>query len=259
MSTRRNEVKQKLGNGETVFGTWSMLASPTVMTVIGESGVDFGIIDMEHGPMGLETAEKQLFATEASGCTPIVRMGEASDAQILRVLEIGTQCLMVSHVSTAADASRIVSACHYPPNGTRGLSPFTRGHGYSDADLPAKLQKANEEMFVGVLVEGDEGIANLEAIAATPGLDMVYLGIYDMSSTAGRPGELNHPDVVETIRRSAQIIESHGVAAGSVARDHDYLKLLHELGFRFLSYRADSPMLRDGLVEARGWYDELTG
>ena len=255
--TKPNEIKKTLASGGTVFGTWSMLASPSVMTVVAAAGVDFAIIDMEHGPMGLETAEAQLHATESGGCTPIVRMGEASDAQILRVLEIGTQSLMVSHVSTPEDAKRIVDACRYPPDGTRGLSPFTRGHGFSDEDLGAKLARANAEMFVGVLVEGDEGIANLDAIAATPGLDMVYLGIYDMSSAAGLPGQLEHPKVVDTIKDAAARINAHGVAAGSVARDQDYLRLLHDAGFRFLSYRADSPILRDGLVEARGWYEQL--
>jgi 4-hydroxy-2-oxoheptanedioate aldolase len=257
--TQRNELKAKLAGGGTVFGTWSMLASPAVMSVIASSGVDFGIIDMEHGPMGLETAEAQLHATETGGATPIVRLGEASDAQILRVLDIGTQALMVSHVSSAADAKRIVDAVRYPPEGTRGLSPFTRRHDFSDHDLPAKLQRANDEMFVGVLVEGDEGLANLDEIAATPGLDMVYLGIYDMSSAAGMPGQLDHPKVVDAIRDAAKRIDAHGVVAGSVARDRDYLHLLHDAGYRFLSYRADSPILRDGIVTARGWYDELTG
>jgi 4-hydroxy-2-oxoheptanedioate aldolase len=207
--------------------------------------------------MGLETVESELYALEAAGATPVVRLPHASDEEILRALEIGTRAVMMSHVSTAEDAARVVAACQYPPQGTRGLSPFTRIHGYSDAGLPAKLAAANDEMFVGVLVEGEEGLANLDAIAATPGLDMVYLGVYDLSMAAGVPGELDHPKVIETMRDSVGRIEAQGLVAGSVARDREYLGLLWEAGFRFLSYRNDAALLRDALATAEGWYREL--
>ncbi len=255
--TKPNKVKTALKVGKRVFGSWSMLSSPQVVNVMALAGLDFVIIDLEHGPTTYETVEAQLYAVEAEGCTPIVRLGEASDTTILHVLEIGAQAILVSNVTTAADTERIVRAAKYPPTGRRGLSPFTRNHGFSDADLKAKLQYANEEMFVGVLVEGAEGIANLDAIAAVDGLDMVYIGIYDVSQSVGAPGELMHPEVIRVVTDCVQTIEKHGLAAGSVARDRDYLKLLATAGFRFLSYRADSAILRDGLAAARAWYDEL--
>ncbi|MBA3655786.1 MAG: hypothetical protein H0W69_00365 [Gemmatimonadaceae bacterium] len=234
-----------------------MLSSPQVVNVMAQSGLDFLIIDLEHGPTTFETVEAQLYGVEAEGCTPIVRLGEASDTTILHVLEIGAQAILVSHVSTAAEAERIVRAAKYPPTGERGLSPFTRNHGFSDADLKSKLQRANDEMFVGVLVEGPEGIANLDAIASVPGLDLVYIGVYDVSQSVGAPGDLMHPEVVRVVKDCVRIIEGHGLAAGSVGRDRDYLQLLANAGFRFLSYRADSAILRDGLAAARVWYDEL--
>jgi 4-hydroxy-2-oxoheptanedioate aldolase len=252
-----NRLKAKLRAGEHVFGTWSMIASPVVANVLATTGVDFVVIDLEHGPMGLETVESELYAIEAAGATAVVRLPHASDEEILRALEIGTRAVMMSHVSTPAEAARVVAACRYSPEGTRGLSPFTRIHGYSDADLPAKLAAANEEMFVGVLVEGEEGLANLDAIAATPGLDMVYLGVYDLSMAAGVPGELDHPRVVETMRESVGRIEAHRVVAGSVARDRGYLQLLWDAGFRFISYRNDAALLRDALATAHGWYEEV--
>jgi 4-hydroxy-2-oxoheptanedioate aldolase len=255
--TRDNPIKAKLGSGGRAFGTWSMLSSAAVVNVIGEAGVDFVIIDLEHAPTSFETAEAEIYAAEAGGTTPIVRLGESSERAILRALEIGTQCLMVSHVGDAAEATRVVSAAKYPPEGTRGLSPFTRHHGYSDADMAPKLKHANEHLFVGVLVEGPDALANLDAIAATPGLDLVYLGVYDLSATLGVPGELDHPEVVETVRECVARIEAHGAAAGSVARDPAYLQLLVEAGFRFISYRVDCAILRDGLEAARLRYEEL--
>lgn len=252
-----NTLKAKLKAGKNVFGTWSMLSSPSVMNVMAQSGLDFIIIDMEHGPTSFETAEAQLFATESAGCTPIIRLGEGSDPTILRSLEIGTQSLMVSHVSTVAEAERIVRACRYFPEGDRGISPFTRNHGYSDENFKQKTRQANEQMFVGVLIEGEEGINNLASIAAVKGLDMVYLGLYDISQSVGTPGDLLNPKVIKLVKECVKIIGSTGCIAGSVARDREYLSLLMESGFRFLAYRVDSAIIRDGFEAARGWFNEL--
>lgn len=255
--TLPNRIKSELKAGRTVFGTWSNLSSPAAMNVIGQAGLDFVIIDLEHGPTSFETAEMQLYATEASGCTPIIRLGESSDPNILHALDIGVQCLLVSQIATPDEARRIVRASKYFPDGNRGLSPFTRNHGYSDANLGEKLRRANEEMFVGVLVEGEAGVANLEEIAHTPGLDLIYLGIFDISMAVGEPGDVRHPKVIKMVRECVRIIEDGGAAAGSVGPDREYLELLYGAGFRFLSYRVDSAVLREGFETARSWYLEL--
>lgn len=255
--SRTNPLKTRLKAGGRVFGSWSMLSSPSVVNVMGCTGLDFVIIDLEHGPTSFETVEHQLYAVESTGCTPIIRLGEASDFTILRALEVGAQALLVSHVSTADEARRIVHATKYPPEGNRGLSPFTRTHDYSEQDIGAKLHAANEQMLVGVLVEGAEGVRNLDEIAAVAGLDVVYVGVYDVSMSIGVPGDLTHPDVVKVLNETVRVVEGHGKAAGSVARDHDYLRLLVASGFRFLSYRCDSAILRDGLDMARQWFNTI--
>lgn len=253
-----NKLKAKLKSGGKVFGTWSMTNSPVVVNILGSAGLDFVIIDMEHGAMSFETAEQQLYAAEVTGCSPIVRLGEVNDPLILHALEIGTQSVMVSHVSTSEEARTVVRASKYYPEGDRGLSPFTRNHGYSDANMADKLRYANEQMFVGVLVEGKEGLNNLEKICAVPGVDMVYLGIYDISQSVGVHGDVRNPKVIKVVQECVKIINSCGLVAGSVARDRDYLKLLIDSGFRFLSYRVDCAILIEGFETARGWFQELT-
>lgn len=255
--TRINLLKAAFKEGKTVFGTWSMMSSMVAINVIAHSGVDFVIIDLEHGPTSFETVESQLYAAESAGCTPIVRLGCGNEADLLHAMEIGCQSIMVSHVSTPEEAQKIVKACKYPPEGKRGLSPFTRNHGYSDIDLSHKMQRANEEMFVGVLVEGQTGMQNLEKICSTPGLDMVYLGIYDLSSVMGVPGQLTHPKVMDAIQTCVALIRSKGLVAGSVAPNRDYLRMLYDAGFLFISYRADSTILSEGIKMAGSWYREL--
>jgi len=255
--TSENRLKTQLKAGKRVFGTWSMLASASAVNVIGQAGLDFVVIDMEHGPMSFETVERQIYAAESAGCTPIVRLGEGHEPTILHALEVGAQSLLVSHVSTADEARKIVRAAKYYPEGDRGLSPFTRNHGYSTVGLPDKLQKANDQMFIGVLVEGEEGIRNIPEIAAVPGLDMIYLGVYDMAQSAGVAGDIKHPKVIAAVQDSVAKIEKHGLVAGSVASDQEYLKLLFDSGFRFLSYLVDCAILRDGCERARNWYGDL--
>ena len=254
---RKNLLKNKLEAGKRVFGTWSMLGSASVIDTIGHTNLDFVITDMEHGPMSYETVEKQLYAAECNGMSLIVRLGDGNESSILHALEIGAQSIMVSHVSSPEEARRIVSRCLYQPAGDRGLSPFTRNHGYSDLDLAAKLHHANEQMFIGVLVEGKQGLDNLEMICDIPELDMVYLGIYDLSQSVGVSGDVTHPKVINLVKDCVRVIEANGKVAGSVARDQEYIKLLFDAGFRFISYRCDSAVVKDSFTEAQTWYEEI--
>lgn len=241
----RNDIKDKLARGETTFGTWSMIPSPMVANVLARSGADFVIIDLEHGPASLDTLESIVYAVEAGGAEPIVRVPRSTSEDILRVLEVGVDSIMMSHVGEPEDAKALVSDCMYPPDGSRGLSPFTRVHDYAEDRLAEKMMETNTSLLVGALVEGDAGIANLEAIASTPGLDLVYFGIYDMASTMGIPGDLDNPRLVEVLKRCVSIVESAGKAAGTVARDVKSLEVYAGLGFRFLAYRNDTSMLME--------------
>jgi 2-keto-3-deoxy-L-rhamnonate aldolase RhmA len=254
---RDNSVKATLKSGGSVFGSWSICSSPMVVNVMAESGLDFVTLDLEHGPTTFETAESMLYAIEAGGSTPMLRLGEWSEATILRALELGTQGILVSHISTAEHAARVVRACKYPPEGERGLSPFIRRHGYSEVDLVDKLREANEQMLTGVLVEDADGLRNLDAIAATPGLDLIYLGIYDISLALGIPGSLEDPRVLEVVRTAVQTIEERGLAAGAVARDREHLRLLLDAGFRYISYLVDTAIIRAGFETGLGWHREL--
>lgn len=254
---QKNKLKEKLITGKKVFGTWSMLPSSGVANVISQTGLDFIIIDMEHGPMSFETMENMVRAAELEGCQPIIRICDKAESTILRALEIGSQAIMVPHVSTVEETQAIVKASRYSPQGERGLSPYTRVHDYWHENLPESLKQANENTLVGILVEGEEGIANLEKIAKVDGIDLIYLGIYDISQSVGLPGELNHEKVIEMQKKCVQIIQSNGKAAGSFARDYDYVKLLQENGFQFIAYLVDCAVLKTSYREAIDFFNKL--
>jgi len=241
---KKNILKKKLNDGRTVIGTWSSLSSPNVINVLGTTELDFVVIDMEHGSMSFETAENMVRAAEASDISSLIRTWDDDGQTLLRTLETGTQSLMVPHVKTAEDADQIVKACKYFPEGNRGLSPYTRVHDFTHEGIDKSLQKANEETLVGILVEGKEGLASLEDIVQVEGIDLIYLGIFDICQSVGLPGQVSHPDVLAEVERCRGIIKSNGIAPGSMATDIEYVKMLKEKKYQFIAYLNDAAGLK---------------
>ena len=242
-----NKLKEKLAAGKIVFGSWSMIPSPMVANVMAESGIDFLIADMEHGPINLETLENMIYATEAGGSTLIARLPNSTDEEILKVLEVGTQSIMMSHVKNLETAQRFEKATQYPPSGSRGLSPFTRNHKYSDYQISQKMFEANSNIFTGALVEGAEGLSALEEISSLNNLDMIYFGIYDLASSMGIPGDLDNPKLLEKLKKSVEIVKANGKVAGTVATSLKRIRFYREIGFNFIAYKNDTSLLMESI------------
>ena len=245
----KNNLKQKLKNGQIVIGTWSSLSSPNVINVLGTTGLDFVVIDMEHGSMSFETTENMVRSAEATGISPIIRTWDDDGQTLLRTLETGTMSVMVPHVKTAEDADRIAKACKYFPEGNRGLSPYTRVHDFTHEGIDISLQKANEETLVGILVEGKEGLASLENIVQVEGIDLIYLGLFDICQSVGLPGQVSHPDVLDEVERCREIISSNGIAPGSMATDINYIKMLKDKKYQFIAYLNDAAALKKIFID----------
>lgn len=242
-----NKLKEKIAAGKIVFGSWSMIPSPMAANVMAESGIDFLIADMEHGPISLETLENMIYATEAGGSTLIARLPNSTDEDILKVLEVGTQSIMMSHVKNLETAKRFEKATQYPPSGSRGLSPFTRNHKYSDYQISQKMKEANSNIFTGVLVEGAEGLSALEEISSLNNLDMVYFGIYDLASSMGIPGDLDNPKLLEKMKKCVEIVKANGKVAGTVATSLKRIRFYKEIGFNFIAYKNDTSLLMESI------------
>jgi len=243
-------IKKRMQNGNSVFGTWSMLPSSFVVDVIAQTGLDFIILDMEHGTLSLETAEEMVRAVQLHNCQPIIRIGDDHENTILHALETGCKAIMVPHVSSVKAAEKIVNAALYPPKGSRGLSPYTRCHNYTHVDLENSMLKHAEETMVGILVEGKKGIENLSEIVKVEGIDLIYLGMYDISQSVGLPGQLEHPEVMKQLENCLKVIKSSNKLAGTFSRDIQACKKFKEMGFDFIAYVADSFALHSYYSEA---------
>ena len=235
----KNLLKPKLAKNKCVFGPWCMLPSGATIDVISRTGVDFIIIDMEHGCMDWETAEEMVRAAYANQCQPIIRTGNESANSILHALETGANAVMVPNIADARTARAVALAARYAPIGMRGVSPYTRCHEFTHQDFQVSLARNNQELLLGVLVEGIKGLSNLKKICAVQGIDLIYIGIYDLSQSVGLAGQVNHPNVQEKIKNCIKIIQKSKKIPGIFAQTIDQAIHYKKMGFRFVAYVAD--------------------
>lgn len=237
-----NRIRQRLIRGETVLGTFNSVPSSSLVSAIGRSGVDFVVIDAEHGPVSMEMAEQLCMAAESQGVAPIVRVAANDASLVLRALDIGSHGIHVPHVETAAAARAAVEHSKYFPLGKRGYTPFTRAGGYGE-DAPDYAQRANEQTLVVAHVEGREGVKNIEGIAAVDHLDVLFVGPFDLSQSIGKPGQVEDAEVIAAIKRAVEAARRNGRACGSYARDEGYLDILVDCGVQYITYLVDTAVV----------------
>ena len=240
MLSPRNILKEKLRRGETVLGPFVIVASPLLVDTLGYSGFDFCIFDTEHGPLSIETATNLVIAAQGVGVAPIIRVGANDEWPILRALDIGAAGVQVPQVNTVDDAKSLVRAAKYAPMGQRGLSIFTRaGNYYKDAGDNHANRQNDETMVIGH-IEGTEGLNNLDSILEIAGIDVFFLGPYDISQSLGIPGQVRSPAVERAIIEATHKVRGIGGAVGSYAKDVEMAKWLKDLGVQYISINVDA-------------------
>ena len=214
----RGELKQKLQAGETVVGPFVIVPSVTMIDTLGYAGMDFCIIDTEHGPISVESATDLVIASQGTGVAPIIRVGDNDERLILRALDIGAEGVQVPQINSIPDAESVVHAAKYAPLGERGLSIFTRAGNYFQNDGSGHTDRQNEETMTVVHIEGKRGLDNLEEIMTVDGIDVLFLGPYDISQSLGYPGDVRNPIVETALREATAKVRTQGRAVGSYAQ-----------------------------------------
>lgn len=207
----KQTIKEKLDAGQFLLGTWSQSASPEVLEIVGYAGFDYTIIDTEHGYFGLETAENLVRTAEAAGISPLVRVALNEPHLILKALDIGAEGVVVPQVTTIDEAKKAVSAARYYPDGTRGACPCIRAGKHYVPDWAKYATKANRDVVVVLLVEGQEGVANIESIVNTEGVNAIMVGPFDLSVSLGVGGQLDHPLVTDFMRKTIALCKKREV------------------------------------------------
>ena len=230
-----NRLKSALAGDAVQIGLWLGMRSRTVAEIAAGAGFDWCLIDGEHGPFDLSAIEAQLQVIGDTVPTA-VRVPAGEVWMIKQVLDLGAQTVLVPMVETAEQAARMVQAMRYPPEGIRGMgAAVVRASGYhGQPDYP---QNANAETCLMVQAESRLAIENIDAIAATEGVDCVFIGPADLSCDMGLPPDA--PEVLAAIEQMIARIRAAGKAAGIVTYDREQMRHYANLGVAFMAVGSD--------------------
>lgn len=237
----RNPFKMALHNKQTQIGLWVGLADPYCAEICAGAGFDWLLIDGEHAPNDIRSTLAQLQATAAYPVHPIVRPVIGETWMIKQYLDLGVQTLLVPMVETAEQARQLVAATRYPPQGIRGVgSALARASRWNG--IPNYLQGANDEICLLLQVESKAALENIDEIAATDGVDGVFIGPADLSASLGHLGNPGHPEVSSAIEDAIARITGAGKAAGILSADEKLAHHYLDLGCTFVAVGVDTSL-----------------
>ncbi|MEX1240891.1 MAG: aldolase/citrate lyase family protein [Cyclobacteriaceae bacterium] len=241
-------LKQRIQSGQTALGCWINMGSLVSTEIVGRAGFDWLLIDLEHGAGDDTIMYQQLQVLESIGATPIVRTNELSREKVQRILDAGAGGIMFPQLQQAEEADQAVRLMYYPPRGTRGMAKSVRAHafGRNSSDYISNLEKT---LISVIQIETVQAVKEIDAIAATPGVDVLFVGPSDLSLAYGIFGQLDHPVYQEALRAVVAATKKHNKAAGVLLQDVDEYDMYYKLGYRFLACGADGYFVSRGADE----------
>jgi 4-hydroxy-2-oxoheptanedioate aldolase len=240
-------LRAKFEAGEPAFGLWAGIPSSLTAELAAAAGYDYVCVDLQHGLSDEAMMVSMFQATQAAGATPLARLAWNEPWLIMRALDLGAAGVILPLIDNAAEARRAVESCRYPPHGKRSYGPI-RAEMVAGSASPDEL---GAEALCFAMIETRDGLDNLEEIAATPGLDGLYIGPSDLSLALGLPpGGVavdpvrDRPALAEAIDRVRQVCEANGLipgmhCAGGVAAEH-----FAKQGFRLITVGVDSSLFK---------------
>jgi 4-hydroxy-2-oxoheptanedioate aldolase len=249
-----DSVRRRWAAGETAFAAWLSLESPAAAAAVASAGFDAVVVDLQHGHATFADLPALSATLETSPAVPFVRSAWNHPADLMRSLDLGFRGVICPMVGSRAEADAFVAACRYPPVGTRSYGPihgaFGRGRDHTRA--------AEEATLLFAMIETAEGLANLDEIASTPGLDGLFVGPADLSLGMGLDtfADLTDPPLLAALDTVIAAALAHDLVPGIHAPSAPDAAAMARRGFRFVSCMADEELLRDAaevaLRETRG-------
>ena len=257
-----NKLRDLYAAGKPAIGTFFSSGNAAMMECLGYTGLDFAVIDTEHGPFDTETMQDLIRAAEHAELVPVVRIADVTHKEIQRAADCGAQGLIIPCLRSLDDFKKAVDLAKYAPAGNRGFIKG-RGAGFGCADwtkgpLEEYFAKSNEKLMLIPQCETVEALEQIEEIAALPGVDGIFIGPFDLSTTMGIPGQFTNPEFLAAEQRVKKACEAAGKPCyilsmteeeGSRLLNEGYAGVAHSLDFAMFTdaYTKTVKAIRDGL------------
>jgi len=245
-----NHLKAKLARGETTLGLWVTLEAPTITEIAVLLGLDWVVIDTEHGHLDYKEVVEHLRAVRGSQTTPLVRVTELSRGSIKRVLDLGAHGVIVPQVETAAEVVQAAQFLKYPPRGVRGIGGERATHWGMGMREQTRIADAQTQLIP--LIENVSAEAAIESILDVPGVDALFFGPADFSASAGYLGEWEGPGVADRLLALKDAAKARGIPCGVMATDLENALLRQRQGFQMIGIGSDTGLLIRSAREVLG-------
>jgi 2-keto-3-deoxy-L-rhamnonate aldolase RhmA len=250
-------TKLRAGNIAIGFGV-NHLRSVSVPMMAKTAGFDWLFIDMEHGAFSIQEATQLCIAALPVGITPIVRVCAGALDEGTRALDNGAQGLVIPHVDTPEQARRIVEAFRFPPQGSRSWGGGVAVYGYEPVDAATAQAELNKDVLICAMIETAEAVANVDAIAATPGIDALLIGTSDLTADMGISGQIGHEKVQLAYRAMIDACTRHGKHPGlGGIYDEEWTRFYTKMGARFSLAGSDAMFILQAATARAKFYADL--
>jgi len=241
-----NPIREVWEAGRTAFGLWSVVPGSFGAEILARTGVDYVCVDQQHGIIGYDAMVPMLQAIDAGGAAPITRVLSGDPYGIMKSLDAGARGVIVPLVNSAAEAQSAVAACRYPPRGVRSFGPSRAASVIGSGD-PEVLER---EALCFVMVETREALERVDEIAATPGLDGIYVGPSDLALSLGLPPtlEVREDEHAEAIERVRKACAKSGIVAGIHSPSGEWARRHAEAGFDMVTVATEASLLRSAAL-----------
>lgn len=243
-------LAQRLRAGDIVFSGWSTLASPLTAETLARDGFPAVVLDSQHGLWDTASLIAGVAAVHHGGAAPVVRVPLNDFALVSRALDFGAEAIIAPMINTPDDARRFAAVAKFPPAGERSWGP-QRAMVLQDRSVTTEyLREANEKTLTFAMIETPTALGNVEAIAATAGIDALFIGPYDLSTalSGGKAQDVEAPDVEKAIDRICAAAQKAGKIPGIYCRDAKRAVAVAKRGFRFITIGSDMGFLREGIA-----------
>ncbi len=244
-------LKESLKEKENLFGVFCKTNDPLVIGALGKSGADFIILDNEHGPNSVRETYNLVLAAKEAKTHPVVRVGKLEDIEIQRILDLGVGGIQIPQIQNKEDAKKVIEFTKFNskkyPSGKRGVCKYVSAADFSLKEKEKYFLEQNETVANIIHIEGIEGIKNIDSILEIEGIDVVFIGPYDLSASLGMPGDIKNPFVLEKIEEVIKKCQERGKYLGIFVDDVEMGEKYAKMGIKYIAYSTDVGILSQGM------------